>query len=145
MVIPQAGLSSDLLPTVTAFISALPNLGGVLGVGIVGTVINSKFRSSVAALGLPGYTLAHINDAVKASQDPVAGPRIAAAYVGAFQLGYRILTGVAVLQFVLCLGLARVVLQGKHEAAEQTELATVDVKDKGDFSEFPVTDDAIKT
>ena len=37
MVIPQAGLSSDLLPTVTAFISALPNLGGVLGVGIVGT------------------------------------------------------------------------------------------------------------
>ena len=37
MVITQAGLSKDLLPTVTAFTSATPNLGGVLGVGIIGT------------------------------------------------------------------------------------------------------------
>lgn len=37
MIIPQAGLPDDILPTVTAFISATPNLGGVLGVGIIGT------------------------------------------------------------------------------------------------------------
>ena len=57
MIIPQAGLPSDLLPTVTAFVSALPNLGGVLGVGIVGTVINNRFRAGVAAL--------HIEDQVQ--------------------------------------------------------------------------------
>lgn len=32
------------------------------------------------------------------------------AYVDAFRLGFRILAGIAVFQFVLCLGLARVVL-----------------------------------
>ena len=37
VIIPQAGVSKDLLPTVTAVISATPNLGGVLGVGIIGT------------------------------------------------------------------------------------------------------------
>lgn len=37
IVIPQAGLHKDVLPTVTAVISATPNLGGVLGVGIIGT------------------------------------------------------------------------------------------------------------
>ncbi|GJF00175.1 MFS general substrate transporter [Phanerochaete sordida] len=109
MVIPQAGLPNDLLPTVTAFISALPNLGGVLGVGIIGTVINNRFRASVASFA-SGYALAHINDAVAAARDPAVGPRVVQAYVGAFQLGYRILTGVAVFQFVLCLALGRVVL-----------------------------------
>lgn len=108
MVIPQAGLPADLLPTVTAFISALPNLGGVLGVGIVGTVINNRFRATVAPFA-SGYALAHINDAVAAARDPVIGGRIVHAYVGAFQLGYRILTGVAIFQLVLCLGLGRVV------------------------------------
>lgn len=37
LVIAQVGLKADLLPTVTALISATPNLGGVLGVGIIGT------------------------------------------------------------------------------------------------------------
>lgn len=46
MVIPQAGLPPDLLPTVTAFISATPNLGGVLGVGIIGTGMSLFLESS---------------------------------------------------------------------------------------------------
>ncbi len=37
MVIAQAGLPAEQLPTVTAFTSATPNLAGVLGVGIIGT------------------------------------------------------------------------------------------------------------
>ena len=45
-----------------------------------------------------------------AARDPVIGARIVEAYVGAFQLGYRILTGVAIFQLILCLGLGRVVL-----------------------------------
>lgn len=50
MVIPQAGLPSDLLPTVTAFISALPNLGGVLGVGIIGTGARTRSAPSAPVL-----------------------------------------------------------------------------------------------
>ena len=45
MVIPQIGLPSDVLPTVTAVVATLPNLGGVLGVGIIGT-----------GVPLPSYT-----------------------------------------------------------------------------------------
>jgi hypothetical protein len=37
MVIAQVGLPPDELSTVTALVSTAPNLGGVLGVGIVGT------------------------------------------------------------------------------------------------------------
>ena len=48
MVIPQAGVSKDLLPTVTAVISATPNLGGVLGVGIIGTGVLYTFPFRVA-------------------------------------------------------------------------------------------------
>jgi hypothetical protein len=37
MVIAQVGLPPDELPTVTALVSSAPSLGGVLGVGIIGT------------------------------------------------------------------------------------------------------------
>lgn len=37
MVIAQVGIPLDELPTVTALVSSAPSLGGVLGVGIVGT------------------------------------------------------------------------------------------------------------
>jgi hypothetical protein len=37
VIITQAGVRKDILPTVTAVISATPNLGGVLGVGAIGT------------------------------------------------------------------------------------------------------------
>ncbi|PSR73531.1 hypothetical protein PHLCEN_2v10643 [Hermanssonia centrifuga] len=112
MIIPQVGLSEDLLPTVTAFISATPNLGGVLGVGIIGTVINSEFRSSVSDLLGPEDVPQHINDAVTAAMDPITGPEVITAYIGAFRLGFRILAGIAAFQFVLCLALGKVVLSG---------------------------------
>ena len=35
-VVAQVGLPRDELSTVTALISSVPNLGGVLGVGIIG-------------------------------------------------------------------------------------------------------------
>lgn len=43
VLIAQAGLQAELLPTVTAFLSATPTLGGVLGVGIIGAGALSKF------------------------------------------------------------------------------------------------------
>lgn len=131
----QAGLPSDLLPTVTAFISATPNLGGVLGVGIIGTgkrrisvtfnslskpstVINSAFRKHLSN-AVSGADLPHINDAVLASQDPKFGQQVIASYVAAFQLGFRILAGIAVFKFILCLGLKRVVLDDGKVMADQ--------------------------
>ena len=51
-----------------------------------------------------------INSAVSAARDPVIGPEVVKAYVGASRLGFRILAGIAVLQLVLCLGLKKVVL-----------------------------------
>jgi len=112
MVIAQVGLSNDLLPTVTAFISATPNLGGVLGVAIVGTVVNTVFRSNLSKSLVGISTIPHINDAVVASKDPIIGQQVVDAYVSAFRVGFRILAGVAVLQFLLCLGLGRVELTG---------------------------------
>ena len=50
IVIAQVGLEPDLLPTVTAFISATPNLGGVLGVGIVGTGTHQSLHDSMIEL-----------------------------------------------------------------------------------------------
>lgn len=41
MVIAQVGLPSDQLSTVTALVGSAPNLGGVLGVGIIGTSTSS--------------------------------------------------------------------------------------------------------
>ncbi|KAI0339236.1 hypothetical protein BDW22DRAFT_1336511 [Trametopsis cervina] len=110
MIIPQAGLPKELLPTVTAVISATPNLGGVLGVGIVGTVINNEFRHKLSALLGSTSIPVNVNDAVTASLNPAIGGQVVTAYVGAFRLGFRILAGIAVFQFLICLGLAKVVL-----------------------------------
>lgn len=114
VVIPQAGLHRDLLPTVTAVISATPNLGGVLGVGVIGTVINNHFRSKLLSLVGPERIPLQVNDAVAAAIDPFVGPDVVTAYVSAFRLGFRILSGVAVFQFIVCLGLARVALVSDH-------------------------------
>ena len=63
-----------------------------------------------------------------ASKDPIIGPKVVTAYVGAFQLGYRILTGVAVLQLLICLCLGRVVLDGAADKAEaRTEVEMVSI------------------
>ncbi|CAL1697219.1 unnamed protein product [Somion occarium] len=123
LVIAQIGLPEDLLPTVTALISATPNLGGVLGVGIIGTVINNTFRMRLSSL-VGANTIPHINDAVAASKDPRLGNYVRIAYVQAFQLGFQILAGIAVLQFVLCLGLRRVVLKGGKDLKEKPVIRT---------------------
>lgn len=63
----------------------------------------------------PAHIPPQINDAVAASMDPLIGEDVVKAYVGAFSLGFRILAGIAVLQFLACLGLAKVKLQADHE------------------------------
>lgn len=44
MVIPQVGLPEDLLSTVTALIGAVPTLGGVIGVAVVGNGLLTPHR-----------------------------------------------------------------------------------------------------
>lgn len=69
-----------------------------------------------------GGGIPHINDAVLASQDPIIGDKVTLAYVQAFQLGFRILAGIAVFKVVLCLGLKKVVLNdGKEQDIDITE------------------------
>ena len=68
----------------------------------------------------------------------MVGPRVAGAYVAAFQLGYRILAGVAVLQFGLCLGLRRVTL-GNSIASEETTCEVGGMKQADDLSESTST------
>lgn len=87
MVIAQAGLPAEQLPTVTAFTSATPNLGGVLGVGIIGTVINNASRRQLEGSVPSSTELPHINDAVLASRDPIIGTLVVESYVWAFRLG----------------------------------------------------------
>lgn len=60
----------------------------------------------------PSMVPPHINDAVLAAQDPVIGDAVVTAYIDAFRLGFRILAGIAGFQFILCLGLGKVVLDG---------------------------------
>lgn len=74
------------------------------------SVINNEFRSKLLTLLGPGHIPSQINDAVTASLDPLIGGDVVTAYVGAFRLGFRILAGIAVLQFAICLGLAKVSL-----------------------------------
>ena len=53
--------------------------------------------------------------------DPTIGGEVVIAYVVAFRLGFRILAGIAVFQFVLCLGLARVVLLDENPSMQVEE------------------------
>lgn len=50
LVIGQVGIGADILPTVTALLGTTPTLGGVLGVGIIGSS-KSSLRLSSACLG----------------------------------------------------------------------------------------------
>ena len=63
----------------------------------------------------------NVNDAVSAAKNPLYGAAAVSAYIDAFQLGFRVLAGVAAFQFVLCLLLGRVVLHGSPAATEQSE------------------------
>ena len=70
----------------------------------------------------------NINNAALAAQDLKIGTIVIEGYVKAFQLGFRILAGIAVFKFVMCLGLKEVVLNdGKMKTSRTSEV--VEVKD----------------
>ncbi|KAG6909102.1 hypothetical protein DXG01_001976 [Tephrocybe rancida] len=112
MVIAQAGLPSKELSTVTALVGSTPSLGGVLGVGIIGTIINNSFRASfVRSVGAATAASLSLNDVVKLVENTPPGvPRevVVQAYVHAWRIGCRVLAGVAVAQVLLALLLSSV-------------------------------------
>jgi hypothetical protein len=84
---------------------------------IGGKVINNQFRHNLSRLIGTAHLPANINDAVNIATNPAIGPQVVDAYVDAFRLGFRILAGIAAFQFVLCLGLKKVVLADELPAA----------------------------
>lgn len=124
MVIAQIGLPADYLSTVTALVGTAPTLGGVLGVAIVGNVINNAFRDIlVRSPYLKEITSLNPNSVVDTlSRLAESGPErqaVVGAYVGAWQRGCWVLVGVAGLEAVLCLGLKAVVFDdGSREKPE---------------------------
>jgi hypothetical protein len=129
MLIAQVGLPPDELSTVTALVSSAPNLGGVLGVGIVGTctcdaifvkpcslnvfsVINNEFRRSLSRM-IPSVSGLDLNDVVSLVFSVPPGDlrrAIVKSYIHAWHLGWWVLAGVAVAQFILALFLRPVEL-----------------------------------
>ncbi|KAF8660476.1 hypothetical protein AX16_001618 [Volvariella volvacea WC 439] len=72
-VIPQVGIPEEELSTVTAIISTSASLGGVLGVAIVGTIINNTFRSTLLT-ALPNFQHENLNDIGKLIHDIAVQP-----------------------------------------------------------------------
>ncbi|KAK0475074.1 hypothetical protein IW261DRAFT_1340957 [Armillaria novae-zelandiae] len=113
IVIAQIGLPADYLSTVTALVGTAPTLGGVLGVAIVGNVINNSFRdilvSSPYLSEIPSLNPNSVVDTL--SRLPESGPErqaVVSAYVGAWQRGCWVLIAVAGLEMIMCLGLKAV-------------------------------------
>ncbi|EEB92527.1 hypothetical protein MPER_08950, partial [Moniliophthora perniciosa FA553] len=125
MVIAQVGLPTDELSTVTALIGCTPNLGGTLGVAVIGTVINNVFRDAISSSDviLATRTPMNANDAANAVKlFPVGSPAHTAmvnAYVGAWQKGYWTLLGISGLEILLCLFLKKVELRNGKESKDQ--------------------------
>lgn len=114
MVIAQIGLPADYLSTVTALVGTAPTLGGVLGVAIVGNVINNAFRDIlVRSPYLSEITSLNPNSVVDTlSRLPESGPEwqaVVGAYVSAWQRGCWVFVAVAGLEMIMCLGLKAVV------------------------------------
>ncbi|PBK61951.1 MFS general substrate transporter [Armillaria solidipes] len=124
MVIAQIGLPADYLSTVTALVGTAPTLGGVLGVAIVGNVINNFFRDIlVRSPYLSEITSLNPNSVVdtlsRLAESEPERQAVVSAYVGAWQQGCWVLVGVAGLEAVLCLGLKAVVFDdGSREKPE---------------------------
>ncbi|KAK0440423.1 major facilitator superfamily domain-containing protein [Desarmillaria tabescens] len=132
MVIAQIGLPGDYLSTVTALVGTAPTLGGVLGVAILGNVINNAFRDMlVRSPYLSVITSLNPNSVVDTlSRLPESGPErqtVIDAYVGAWQRGCWVLVGVAGLEVVLCLGLKAVVFDERREGKPEAEKSPVAV------------------
>ncbi|KAF8067909.1 major facilitator superfamily domain-containing protein [Lyophyllum atratum] len=121
MIIAQVGLPTDELSTVTALVGTSPNLGGVLGVGIIGTIINNTFRKAFTrAVGEDRVLGLNLNDVVALVERTPAGVDrgvVVQAFVQAWRTGYRVLAGIAVVQLLLAL-LLRPVEMDKREAED---------------------------
>ncbi|KIJ44518.1 hypothetical protein M422DRAFT_30362 [Sphaerobolus stellatus SS14] len=80
MVIAQIGIPRDLLSTVTALVSTVAALEGVLGVAIIGTITQNTFKHhlSPAILAIPNV---NVNDAVILVRD---NPQIRAEVIEAY-------------------------------------------------------------
>ncbi|KAH8810400.1 major facilitator superfamily domain-containing protein [Flagelloscypha sp. PMI_526] len=127
MVIAQNNLPLDILPTTTALISTAPALGGVLGVGITGTVINNMFAKALHGSSFPisSWDGLNLNDVVSVLDHfPQGSPirdLVVKAYVSAFQKGMYFLVAAAVFQIVISLPLRKVVLdEGVKEKAKRS-------------------------
>ncbi|KAG5642470.1 hypothetical protein DXG03_002748 [Asterophora parasitica] len=120
LVIAQVGLDTDDLSTITALVGSAPNLGGVLGIGIIGTIINNTFRSTYThAVGERGVAGLNLNDVVGLITETNTTPGnvvdravVVDSFVHAWRTGARVLAGIAVAQFFLALLLSRVELDG---------------------------------
>ncbi|KAF5383203.1 hypothetical protein D9615_004935 [Tricholomella constricta] len=126
MVIAQVGLPTDELSTVTALVGSSPNLGGVLGVGIVGTIINNTFRRSftrvVGESATAGLNLNDVVGLVVGEKAPGVDQRaVVHAFVHAWRTGCRVLAGIAVAQLLLALFLRPVELDDGKEAGREEE------------------------
>lgn len=55
----------DLIPTVTAFVGSVPNLGGVLGVTIVGAIIANSLNSELSRVLPPGSIVSLLSNEKK--------------------------------------------------------------------------------
>ncbi|KAH8810501.1 major facilitator superfamily domain-containing protein [Flagelloscypha sp. PMI_526] len=142
MIIAQNNLPLDILPTTTALISTAPPLGGVLGVGIVGTVINNIFTQNLHNLSYPISTWdgMNLNDVVSVLDHiPQGSPRrdlVIKAYVSAFQKGMYVLVAAAVFQIVISLPLRKVILdEGVKEKAKKTRMAELRKEEVANHSE----------
>ncbi|KAK0232743.1 major facilitator superfamily domain-containing protein [Armillaria fumosa] len=131
IVIAQIGLPADYLSTVTALVGTAPTLGGVLGVAIVGNVINNSFHDIlVRSPYLSEVTNLNPNSVADTlSRLPESGPErqaVASAYVRAWQRGCWVLVAVAGLEMIMCLGLKTVVFDdgsGGEPEAEKSPAA----------------------
>ncbi|KAH8831959.1 hypothetical protein DL96DRAFT_1459966 [Flagelloscypha sp. PMI_526] len=138
MVIAQNNLPLDILPTTTALISTAPPLGGVLGIGIVGTVINNMFTNSLHASPFPISTWdgMNLNDVISVLEHFSNGSTkkdfVVKAYVAAFQKGMYVLVAAAVFQIIISLPLRKVVLDDgfKKKAKPKSEMGRREAKSK---------------
>ncbi|GLB39226.1 putative MFS general substrate transporter [Lyophyllum shimeji] len=118
MVIAQVGIPTNELSTVTALVGASPSLGGVLGVGIIGAIINNTFRKSfLRTVGSAEAAGLNLNDVVALVEHTPAGvsrEAVIEAYIRAWRTGCRVLAGIAVAQFLLALLLRPVELDKRQ-------------------------------
>ncbi|KAH8832036.1 major facilitator superfamily domain-containing protein [Flagelloscypha sp. PMI_526] len=127
MVLAQNNVPLDILPTTTALISTATPLGGVLGIAIVGTVINNMFAKYLRASPYPITTWdgMNLNDVVSVLEHFPHGSTtrdlVVKTYVSAFQKGMYVLLAAAVFQIVISLPLRRVVLDENAKKKEKIE------------------------